>query len=127
MKTHYQHDALAYHDPETGKYNEDLNPEGVLWVEAEYKVCPKCQGHGTHFRSDLDESRLIESMAEDGDYDAIASYRRGDYDQVCQECHGKRVVLCPVLPEWAIKELNSWYESERQDREYAAQERRMGA
>jgi hypothetical protein len=127
MKTNYQHDALMYRDPETGEYNEDVNEEGILNVEAHYIVCPTCNGHGHHFRSDLDENHLLNMMEEDGDYGGIESYHRGSFDQVCNHCNGKRVVLDPVLPEWAEKLMIDWYWEERRSSDIQAAERRMGA
>lgn len=127
MKINYQHNAFMYHDPITGEYNEDVNEEGVLHVHATYQVCSSCSGHGTHFRSDLDENNLIDNMREDGDNDGIEAYYEGAYDQVCDECQGKRVVENPNLPEWAENLIDKWYESEREYRAICRAEQSVGA
>ena len=127
MKMNYQHDALMYRDPETGEYNEDVNEEGILNVEAHYIVCPTCNGHGHHFRSDLDENHLLNMMEEDGDYEGIESYHRGRFDQVCDTCEGQRVVLKYDLPEWADKLVYEWWMEESLSRRISDAERRMGA
>lgn len=127
MKTNYQHDALMYRDPETGEYNEDVNEEGILNVDAHYIVCPTCNGHGHHFRSDLDENHLLDMMEEDCDYEGIESYHRGSFDQVCEQCDGARVVLEPTLPEWADELIYQWNREESMSRVIQAAERRMGA
>ena len=125
----YYHGALEYHDPETGLYDktETINPEGGISVVVCKVVCPTCEGEGTHFRSDLDETSLYDSMVEDGDYDGIEAYRKGRFDQVCGECNGLRVVDEPQLPEWAQALVWAWEEDEEEARRYADMERRMGA
>lgn len=127
MKINYQHPALQYHDPVTGEYNEDLNEQGIINVESHYVVCSTCNGHGSHFRSDLDENNLVQMMYEDGDEDGIDSYYSGAYDQVCSSCNGNRVIAEPHLPEWANKLLCDWYESEMKYRSICRAEQRMGA
>jgi hypothetical protein len=127
MKMNYQHPALAYYNPKTGEYNEDMNEDGFIYVEATYEVCSTCGGHGSHFRSDLDENALVDGMREDGDEDGIESYYGGSFDQVCSECNGKRVVLYPVLPEWADEAIYYWNKCEYESRAISDAERRMGA
>jgi len=127
MKINYQHPALEYHNPITGEYDEDMNENGVINVEAKYEVCSTCGGHGSHFRSDLDENTLIDGMREDGDEDGIESYYNGRFDQVCSECHGQRVVAHPILPEWASESIYQWRQSERETNAIRNAERRVGA
>lgn len=129
MKKTFKHPALEFHNPVTGEYCEDgsIYYDGVITVDSRYIVCPKCNGHGVHFRNDLDEDYLIDSMIEDGDYDGLDDYMKGDYDQSCDDCDGMRVINDPILPEWASKAISDWYECERQDKMYAAQEIRFGA
>lgn len=129
MKMIYQHEALRYHNPINGEYdeNEIINPNGELLVECSYKVCYECGGHGTHIRKDIDDSKLFDSMLEDGDYDGIVSYYKGAYDCVCNSCQGLRVLKNPSLPYWAMKVIGDWVESERRYRAECAQERRAGA
>jgi len=118
MKVNFQHKALEHHE----NY-----PDGGLMVGGKYEVCTTCNGHGTHFRSDLDENNLVDMMREDGDYDGIEDYYNGAFDQVCSECKGKRVVFIPILPEWAEELMWIWYESEREHRACRDAERRVGA
>jgi hypothetical protein len=127
MKMNYQHPALAYHNPITGEYNEDMNENGLIYVEATYEVCSTCGGHGSHFRSDLDENALIDGMREDGDEDGIDSYYGGAFDQICSECRGQRVVSSPMLPEWANEAIYQWRKSENESRAIRDAERRVGA
>lgn len=127
MKINYQHNALKYHNPITGEYNEDLNEDGILKVLATYEVCPQCDGHGSHFRSDLDENNLVDNMREDGDDEGIEAYYQGAYDQVCNQCNGNRVVAKPTLPEWAENRIYEWYESEREYRAICRAEQSVGA
>ena len=118
----FQHIALANYDTQGNPI--EGNEEGVHYFGGKFEVCGMCHGHGTHVRRDLDDSRLVDLMQEDGDYEGLEHYYRGDYDQVCSECDGERVQFVPALPEWAEKELNNYYEWERQDKAYANAERR---
>lgn len=127
MKINFKHPALQYHDPITGEYNEDLNEQGIIFVEGKYEVCHRCSGHGTHFKSDLDENNMLQGMYEDGDDDGIDSYYSGVFDQTCEECKGQRVIVNPILPNWASELLYDWYESERNYRAICRAEQRMGA
>lgn len=129
MKINYQHKALEYCNPLTGEYdeNEEINPKGILVVDSKYEVCTTCNGHGSHFRSDLDENNLVDNMREDGDDEGIEAYYQGAYDQVCDECHGKRVVANPTLPAWAENRIYDWYESELKYRAICRAEQSVGA
>lgn len=129
MKTNYQHPALKYHCPETGRYDEYeyINSEGIIKVHGEYEVCPYCGGHGHHFRNDLDENALVQSMCEDGNEEGMESYHSGSFDEICQRCNGLRVVIKPNLPHWANVLIGEWENDEREYRATVAAERRVGA
>jgi len=117
----YQHPALECEE------NDDKN---FIMVPGKNIVCSKCEGFGQHDRRDIDTSKLIDSMIEDGDYDGIEAYHNGSYDQICTNCKGNKVVLEPdweSLPEWAKKAITSWEQSERESKEYERQEKAMGA
>ena len=124
----FQSDVLCYYD-ENGNYdeNEIINPEGKFYFDAHYVVCHECEGEGSHFRRDLDENRLVESMIEDGDDEGVESYYNGRYDEVCRCCHGLRVVYDYVLPEWAKKIMYEFRQWERQEMAIRDAERRVGA
>jgi len=95
----YEHPSLKYHNPINGEYdeNEIINPNGELLVECTYVVCYECGGNGSHFRRDLDETKLYESMVEDGDEEGIESYFNGAFDCVCNTCKGLRVVKKKII------------------------------
>ena len=126
MKIQFKHTALQYHNPITGEYDENY-PEGNLFVEGKYEVCTTCDGHGHHFRSDLDENHMVDMMREDCDYEGIEDYYGGRFDQICSQCRGQRVVFSPILPKWAEDRIWDWHESERESRACRDAERRMGA
>lgn len=111
MKTRYYHEAFEYQD----EYDYDkLGDSGIL-VDGERIVCPRCNGEGHHFRNDLDENAMVDSFNEDGDDDGFIAYRRGAFDQRCEECNGKRIVDIPKLPKWAADCINEWEEDRRLD------------
>ena len=82
MKKEFFHDALL---------DENDNPICLIVPFAKI-VCPCCNGTGVEFGSYCDESRMVENMYEDCDYEGLESYYRGAYDRVCTECNGKNVV-----------------------------------
>lgn len=68
---------------------EDCDEEHEL--PTRYEVCPLCQGKGTHVNPGIDAHGLTaEDFYEDPDF--AEDYFRGRYDQICNECHGERVV-----------------------------------
>jgi len=96
-------------------------------VFGKYVVCPICEGEGSHERRDIDTSRMVDIMREDGDEEGLERYFAGAYNITCTECKGIRVVLEPVLPEDIQIQMRDYYDWKREDNEYAEQERRMGA
>ena len=116
---------VAGHDSEIICSN---NEKFGIVVDGKMEVCGCCGGLGSHDRTDLDCSKLVDDMTLDGDVEGIESYFKGSYSQVCEECHGKNVVLAANnVPEWACKEMYEWDADARSDAAYAAQERAMGA
>lgn len=112
------------------QYTEQNKGRGYVVVPGHIIVCPVCGGHGSHVRRDIDDSRLVDNMCEDGDTESLTAYFKGAYDVPCEECGGRNVVMAPewdFLPIWAKKAVNDWNESERQSRAIEAAERRMGA
>jgi hypothetical protein len=128
-KVSFQHKALRNYNPLTGEYDEtqEINPNGILVVDGKYEVCSRCDGHGTHFRSDLDENHMVDMLEDDCDYEGLEEYHNGSFDQMCEECKGKRVVFNPILPEWADKRIADWYEYQMQSERERNAERRVGA
>ncbi|KKN35650.1 hypothetical protein LCGC14_0781470 [marine sediment metagenome] len=93
------------------------------------EICPTCRGKGTHVNPSIDANGLT---AEDFDRDPDfrEDYMSGIYDQICNECHGLRVV--PVIDRVGnskedIKRYDEYIESEQQYAAEVAAERRMGA
>ncbi len=116
--TTFTHPALT--DEQTGE-------KIILRVAAEMVVCPCCQGQGRHFRSDLNESRLLELLTEEGDEQ---DYFDGHYDQTCAECKGRNVVeeihwdsFRQKWPAYA-KRIDFWNECEAEDEAETQAERR---
>ena len=127
-KLRFYHDCFEYvegHDDEIHEEKIGNDYKYFILVSGKMEVCPVCHGHGTTFRRDLDESRLVEDMWLDNDYDGLESYHRGAFDERCPECDGKNVVMVPTnLPDWAAKEVDDWEFSRRQDKAEAEAERR---
>ena len=98
-----------------------------IMVEARYEVCPLCQGHGKHERRDIDCSRLVDEMREDGDDWGLEQYFKGAYDTICTECKGQRVILVPELPEEIQEKIWEYNDGAREYAAEVAAERRMGA
>lgn len=56
-----------------------------------FKVCPLCQGKGTHVDPTIDENGFtFEDFYDDPDFEI--DYRTGMYDVECAQCHGLRVI-----------------------------------
>jgi hypothetical protein len=111
-------------------FTEPEDEEGYLAeIPAKYEVCGTCEGKGSHVNPSIDGHGISpEEFAEDPDF--AESYRRGDYDQPCNECHGARVV--PVVDEARATTYQVAYVNRLIDEHYRAQaeyeaERRMGA
>lgn len=101
----------------------------VLELEGNFQVCKSCRGHGRTDRTDIDTSRLYDSMVEDGDHEGIQDYWNGDYSQVCDRCNGQRVsveINWDLYPQLHKKLI----EHNREEAEYqaiCAAERAFGA
>ena len=54
----------------TNNYGRTKVKYGIA-VDGQMEVCPRCGGHGVHDRIDLDTSKLLDSMIEDGDQDGV--------------------------------------------------------
>jgi len=68
---------------EEGDYDEVVLP-------TQYEVCGGCNGKGKHVNRNIDGNGLTrEDFEEDPDFEE--AYFRGDYDVVCEDCHGQRV------------------------------------
>jgi DnaJ-class molecular chaperone len=107
--------------------------EGSIELSYHKEVCSECNGEGKTFRSDLDQTKLMEIMEEDGDDEGLDDIRNGQYDQICRTCNGLRVVdvadwqkATEEYPE-QIKAVFEWDKQEAEDAKYAAQERMVGA
>lgn len=121
QKLRFTHPALS--DDETGE-------ELVLWLTGKMQVCPACNGTGSHVRRDIDDSKLVELLDADGDYEGLERYYEGAYDVRCSECQGRNVQMLPDESELTAEQhrkIEDWYESERESMMIEMQERRAGA
>lgn len=102
---------------------EDNVPE-YLSLLAKYEVCPTCRGNGKHSnhlgaftQSDIDE------MGEDWLHD----YMAGEFDKVCENCKGQRVVAVidrENNSEKNLKLYDTWEEEEYRYRHESEMEMR---
>jgi DnaJ-class molecular chaperone len=120
-KLRFTHPALD--DQETGE-------QKIFWLEGKMVVCPECGGTGSHVRRDLDDSKLVEMLEADGDYEGMERYYAGAYDERCRSCEGKNVLLVPnqdALSAEDHERIQDWHDSERESMQIEMQERRAGA
>ena len=104
-----------------------MGPEGPIGeVPFEYNLCPTCEGKGSHVDPAMDAGG---AHPEEMDPRVREEYFSGGYDQVCNECGGRRVV--PFLQakttehEEILRERRSVKEKVRRSRDIQRQERRM--
>jgi hypothetical protein len=132
------HPALEYVEGHDDQIIIDNHKNNYGFVEQEFSimvpgkmiVCPTCGGTGTHVRQDIDDSAMVDSMYEDGDYEGIEHYFNGGYDVQCTQCKGNNVVFeadWEQLPQWAKDAISYWDECERESAAIQAAERAMGA
>lgn len=98
-------------------------------LPAEYELCPRCRGRGSHVHPDIDGNGITSSEWDEWSDDEREGYFSGRYDVACHECGGLRVVL--VIDEDACpKALLDAYHEQADDAAYidhiAEQERQMG-
>lgn len=76
---------------------DTINDDGFevrLKLPAQYVVCHRCRGTGTHVNEAIDGNGITQSDREDwADDDFMENYMAGAYDVVCTVCKGERVVL----------------------------------
>jgi hypothetical protein len=103
----------------------------VFFVPSNRSICHPCNGYGNHFRSDLDESKLVEGMEEDGDFEGLENYNNGGFDEICGNCNGQKVVdeidwlwFEKTHPK-EFSKIQNYNEMVRQEEKYALQERRF--
>ena len=106
-------------------YDEDGDSEEVE-VSIKYRVCPTCQGRGSHVNPSIDAGGLSREDF-DSDPDFEENYYGGAYDVSCYECGSKRVSpeLDDVPPE-LMERLESKWRGEADDAAERAAERRFG-
>jgi RecJ-like exonuclease len=125
MKKEFSHPSFEY-------VNEGEEAIKVM-VPVKKQVCPMCMGIGTHERQDIDCSKLVDSMVEDGDDEGLQRYYAGSFDVPCTCCNGKNVIddfdtqyLVDNYPDH-YEAMCDWDASEAEDARYSAQERACGA
>ncbi len=114
--------VIEVQDNETGDLMEIVIP-------SKFEVCDGCRGSGKHVNRAIDGNGISrEQFDEDPDFEE--AYFRGDYDVICEDCGGNRVML---VADWAKmdEETKKLYDEHlREERSYRAErdaERRMGA
>lgn len=135
-----QYGEFADYPPGT-KFNETLmrfeipleNDDGeeeILYLPAEFDVCPVCDGKGTHVNPSIDAHGITADEFSD-DPDFRDEYFSGRYDVPCYACKTKRVYPQPNAKTDEEKEIlarvDEWMEDEYHYRSICAAERRMGA
>ena len=139
MKVKVFHESLEYAEGfedqifsvrgKSAKYGFEEDQFFML-VTGKMEVCPSCGGTGSHVRRDIDDSKLVDMMREDGDYEGIEGYFAGDYDVTCETCRGANVVTSPdwdqVDPK-LIAIMSDWDQCARETQAEQDAERAMGA
>lgn len=112
-------------------YCEITDTPRTLYLPAQRIICPECNGYGSHFRRDLDENMMLATMREEGDWEGLADYDAGDYNEVCHRCDGRNVVdeinwdyFRAEYPEEA-QQVDEYNHQACIDAKYEAHERRM--
>ncbi len=115
---------------ETYDYEQD-DTKISGWVPVHYEVCDLCNGRGSHTNPSIDASGLSDRAFVDEDF--AYHYRRGTYDQPCNECHGRRVVPQPnqldTLTDDERRLVEGMWQAQQDDADHWAEvaaERRMG-
>lgn len=115
----------------------DMNDDGdefEVELEAEWSICDRCYGDGTHGHPAFSDGITGEEWSE-WSHEEQDQYRSGFYDVKCEECKGSGKVLTPVKPRSYTKEedrkkYERWLELEKEEADFealCAAERRMGA
>lgn len=100
--------------------------DGVVQARTKFEVCDVCRGSGKTVNPSIDCCGISpEEFAEDPDFHE--SYMRGDYDIICPQCGGERVMPTMEFSDERItKEIESFYRSGAQYIREVASERMMG-
>lgn len=111
-------------------------PDGELVrVPARARVCPRCDGTGTHVNPAVDGHGISmdEWYGPEWDDDSREAYMAGRYDVTCEECGGANVVLVPDVARCTYGQKRALVLERQRQRHVAesraeqAAERRMGA
>jgi hypothetical protein len=129
---YYSDHRVTCQDKWYGRLDEDRMIAFALFdgynevqVDFIWEVCPTCEGKGSHVNPSIDAHGLTAvDFYEDPDF--AESYFRGDYDQPCNECGGRRVVPQPADEKYR-KEIEDYRISMAEYRAEQLAERRMGA
>jgi hypothetical protein len=119
--------AAMYGGNKTPVFIDDNDCEHTL--PTKFKVCPLCEGKGTHINPSIDSHGLTaEDFYEDPGF--LEDYASGKYNQTCNECHGLRVI--EVVDEEAcerqlLKDYLKQQEEIQDDKRMRESERRWGA
>lgn len=113
-------------------FREGEQLRGILLLPAQYEVCGRCSGKGTHWHPSLDNGITEEDRDRDWDPESWEWLMNGGMDVRCEECKGERLVPVPQdsvnSPEAqkAFQIYNNWLDEERDYQALCESERRMG-
>jgi hypothetical protein len=96
-------------------------------------VCPSCDGSGSTLIPGMRGHAYTSDQLDELGDEFVEAMMGGDYDMVCDECHGLRVSATPIISGLSFKDHERLTQHcEELDQEYAMRreqeaEQRMGA
>lgn len=117
-------------EPESDAQEVTEDGERFLFLPAQYEVCGRCGGDGSHWPEAFDNGFTQEDRERDWDDDSWDDLMRGAYNVRCTECGGEKIVPVPAEhvadTDRALVLFHQWAQDEADYRAECAAERRMG-